>query len=170
MPRKRLWHIFTKSKEPEHILNRRQRLKLIKEIIGQKKISSQDELVRELKKRGHDVAQSTISRDIHELRLTKVRDHTQQEFYSMEGRFYRENIFDMDKFSSKFANSVLSISRAENILVIRTYPGEAQGTAAVVDGMNFVEILGTVAGDDTIICIAKDIPAAEKIKGLMDKQ
>ena len=76
----------------------------------------------------------------------------------------------MDKFSSKFAGSVLSISRAENILVIRTYPGEAQGTAAVIDGMNFVEILGTVAGDDTIICIAKDIPSAEKIKLLMDKQ
>jgi len=151
-------------------LNRRQRLKLIKEIIEGKKISSQDELVRELKERGHEVAQSTISRDIHELRLTKVRDHIQQEYYSIEGRFYRENIFDMDKFSSKFAGSVLSISRAQNILVIRTYPGEAQGTAAVIDGMNFVEILGTVAGDDTIICIARDIPAAEKIKGLMDKQ
>lgn len=151
-------------------MNRRQRLKLIKDIIGQKKISSQDELVRELRKRGYEVTQSTISRDIHELRLTKVRDHTREEFYSMEGRSYRENIFDMDKFSSKFAGSVLSVSRAGNILVIRTYPGEAQGTAAVIDGMNFVEILGTVAGDDTIICITKDIQAAEKIKELMDKQ
>jgi transcriptional regulator of arginine metabolism len=170
MPRKHLWHIFINNKGLEYSLNRRQRLKIIEGIIGQKKISSQDELVRELKKMGHEVAQSTISRDIHELRLIKVRDHTQQEFYSSEGRFYRENIFDMDKFSSKFASSVLSISRAENILVIRTYPGEAQGTAAIIDGMNFVEILGTVAGDDTIICIAKDTPAARKIKGLMDKQ
>jgi len=170
MPRKHYWHIFIISKGSGYSLNRRQRLKIIKEIVDEKNISSQDELVRELKKRGHKVAQSTISRDIHELRLTKVRDHTQQEFYSMEGRFYRKNIFDMDKFSSKFADSVLSVSRAGNILVIRTYPGEAQGTAAVIDGMNFVEILGTVAGDDTIICIAKDILAAEKINELMDKQ
>jgi transcriptional regulator of arginine metabolism len=170
MPRKHYWHIFINRKDPECILNKRHRLKLIREIIEKKKISSQDELVMELKKKGHEVAQSTISRDMHELRLTKVRDHSQREFYSTEGRFYRENIFDMDKFSSKFASSVLSISRAENTLVIRTYPGEAQGTAAVIDGMNFVEILGTVAGDDTIICIARDVQSAEKIKALMDKQ
>lgn len=151
-------------------MNRRERLKIIKDIIEKKKISSQDELVKELKKKGHRVAQSTISRDLHELRLTKVRNHQEQEFYSLEGRFYRDNIFDFEKFRSKFAGSVLSVSRAENILVIRTYPGEAQGTAAVIDGMNFVEILGTVAGDDTIICIAKDGDDAKRIIGLMEKQ
>ena len=132
-------------------MNRRQRLKEIKEIIGQKRISSQEELVKELKERGHVVAQSTISRDLHELRLTKVRDYMENEFYSLEGRFSGDNIFDFEKFRSRFSSSVLSISRADNILVIRTYPGEAQGTAAVIDGTNFVEILGTVAGDDTII-------------------
>lgn len=151
-------------------MNRRERLKIIKDIIEKKKISSQDELVKELRKKGYRVAQSTISRDLHELRLTKVRNHQEQEFYSLEGRFYRDNIFDFDKFRSKFASSVLSVSRAENILVIRTYPGEAQGTAAVVDGMNFVEILGTVAGDDTIICIAKDGDDAKRIMGLMERQ
>lgn len=151
-------------------MNKRQRLKLIKEIIRKNRVSSQEELVRHLKQRGHEVAQSTISRDMHELRLTKVRDHRQQEFYSMDSRFYRENIFDMDKFRSKFADSVLSVSGAENILVIRTYPGEAQGTAAVIDGMNFVEILGTVAGDDTIICIAADSRAAVRIRELMEQQ
>jgi transcriptional regulator of arginine metabolism len=151
-------------------LNRRERLKVIKEILEQKKISSQEELVKELKKKGHAVAQSTISRDLHELRLTKVRNHMEQEFYSLDGRFFGDNIFDFEKFRSKFASSVLSISRAENIIVIRTYPGEAQGTAAVIDGMNFVEILGTVAGDDTIICIAKNAGDAQKIKGLMDQQ
>jgi transcriptional regulator of arginine metabolism len=151
-------------------LNRRERLKIIKEILEQKKISSQEELVKELKKKGYAVAQSTISRDLHELRLTKVRDHREQEFYSLEGRFFRDNIFDFEKFRSKFTSSVLSISRAENILVVRTYPGEAQGTAAVVDGMNFVEILGTVAGDDTIICILRNAEDAQKIKKLMDRQ
>jgi len=153
-----------------HGLNKRQRLKLIKEIIGTNRISSQEELVSHLKQKGHEVAQSTISRDMHELRLTKARDHKQQEFYSMDGRFSRGNIFDMDKFRSKFADSVISVSSAENILVIRTYPGEAQGTAAVIDGMNFVEILGTVAGDDTIICIASDSGTAGRMRNLMEQQ
>jgi len=154
----------------EHELNRRERLKAIKDIIESKMVSSQEDLVEELKVRGYKVAQSTISRDLHELRLVKVRNHKQQEYYSLDGRFASDSIFTLEKFKSKFSDSVLSVSTAENILVIRTYPGEAQGTAAVVDGMNFVEILGTVAGDDTIICIAGSRQDAEKMKELMDSQ
>ena len=76
-------------------------------------------------------------------------------------------MFNYEKFSSKFKESVLSISKAQNIMVIRTYPGEAQGAAAILDGMNFVEILGTVAGDDTIICIADNADNAEKMQKFM---
>ncbi|MCK5566266.1 MAG: arginine repressor [Actinomycetia bacterium] len=148
-------------------MNRRERLKVIKEIINSKKVSSQEELVKELEVRGFSVTQSTISRDLDELRLTKVRNHRQQEYYSLDSRFYRENMFNYEKFSSKFAESVLSISKAQNILVIRTYPGEAQGTAAILDGMNFVEILGTVAGDDTIICIADNEENASRMQKFM---
>lgn len=148
-------------------MNRRERLKVIKEIINSKKVSSQEELVKELEVRGFSVTQSTISRDLDELRLTKVRNHRQQEYYSLDSRFYRENMFNYEKFNSKFAESVLSISKAQNILVIRTYPGEAQGTAAILDGMNFVEILGTVAGDDTIICIADNEENASRMQKFM---
>jgi len=148
-------------------MNRRERLKVIKEIINSKKVSSQEELVKELEDRGFSITQSTISRDLAELRLTKVRNHRQQEYYSLDSRFYRENMFNYEKFSSKFAESVLSVSKAQNILVIRTYPGEAQGTAAILDGMNFVEILGTVAGDDTIICIADNEENASRMQKFM---
>jgi len=148
-------------------MSRRERLKTIKEIINSKKISCQEELVKELEDRGFSVTQSTISRDLTELRLTKVRNHKQQEYYSLDSRFYKENMFNYEKFNSKFKESVLSVSKAQNILVIRTYPGEAQGTAAVLDGMNFVEILGTVAGDDTIICIAGNTENAEKMQKFM---
>jgi len=148
-------------------MSRRERLKTIKEIINSKQISCQEELVKELEDRGFTVTQSTISRDLNELRLTKVRNHKQQEYYSLDSRFYSENMFNYEKFSSKFKESVLSVSKAQNILVIRTYPGEAQGTAAVLDGMNFVEILGTVAGDDTIICIADNEENAEKMQKFM---
>lgn len=149
-------------------MNRRERLKIIKEIINSKKVSSQEELVKELEDRGFSVTQSTISRDLAELRLTKVRNHRQQEYYSLDdGRFSRENMFNYEKFSSKFKESVLSVSKAQNILVIRTYPGEAQGTAAILDGMNFIEILGTVAGDDTIICIADNEENAGRMHKFM---
>ena len=148
-------------------MNRRERLKVIKEIINRKKVSSQEELAKELEDRGFSITQSTISRDLAELRLTKVRNHRQQEYYSLDSRFYRENMFNYEKFSSKFAESVLSVSKAQNILVIRTYPGEAQGTAAILDGMNFVEILGTVAGDDTIICIADNEENAGRMQKFM---
>ncbi len=150
-------------------MNRRERLKVIKEIINSKKVSSQEELVKELEVRGFSVTQSTISRDLDELRLTKVRNHLQQEYYSLDSRFYRENMFNYEKFGSKFKESVLSVSKAQNILVIRTYPGEAQGTAAILDGMNFVEILGTVAGDDTIICIADNEENAGRMQKFMNQ-
>ena len=148
-------------------MSRRERLKTIKEIINSKKITCQEELVKELEDRGFSVTQSTISRDLTELRLTKVRNHKQQEYYSLDSRFYKENMFNYEKFNSKFKESVLSVSKAQNILVIKTYPGEAQGTAAVLDGMNFVEILGTVAGDDNIICIAGNTENAEKMQKFM---
>jgi len=151
-------------------MSKRERLRVIKEIINNKKISSQEELVNELKNRGCIVTQATISRDLHELGPVKVRNYREEGYYCLDNRFRKDNIFDFEKFSSKFKNSVLSVSRAKNTLVIRTYPGEAQGTAAVIDGMNFIEILGTVAGDDTIICIADNEKNADKIQKLMEKQ
>jgi len=65
---------------------------------------------------------------------------------------------------------VISAKRAGCIIVVKTFPGEAQGTAAIIDGMNFGEILGTVAGDDTIICVADSNNNGEKILKLMKNQ
>lgn len=151
-------------------MSRVERLRKIKEIINSKKISSQEELLKELRKKGYRVTQATVSRDINHLRLVKARNYKQEEYYSAENMIKNGKIFTPDKFSSKFRDSVISARRANNVIVIKTYPGEAQGTAAVVDGMNFVEILGTVAGDDTIICIADNNENAEKlIKFMQDK-
>jgi len=151
-------------------MSRKERLRAIKEIINSKKISSQEELVNELKNKGCMVTQATISRDLHELGPVKVRNYKEEGYYCLNNRFRKDNMLDFEKFNSKFKNSVLTVSRAQNTLVIRTYPGEAQGTAAVIDGMNFIEILGTVAGDDTIICIADNDKNADKMQKLMEKQ
>ena len=151
-------------------MKRTERLRAIKEIINSQKISSQEELLNALKKRGYDVTQSTISRDLNQLRLVKIRNYREEEYYAIESSVHEGKVIDPVKFKSKFKESVISIKRAENIIVLKTFPGEAQGTAAVIDGMNFVEILGTVAGDDTIICIADNPQNAEKMFKMMQKQ
>ena len=151
-------------------MSRIERLRTIKEIVNNKKISSQAELMGELGRKGYRVTQATVSRDINQLRLIKARNFKQEEYYSTEKRTVDGKVFSPEKFGSKFRESVVSTRRADNVIVIKTFPGEAQGTAAVLDGMNFVEILGTVAGDDTIICVADSSDNAEKIMGLMQDQ
>jgi transcriptional regulator of arginine metabolism len=151
-------------------MSRSDRLKAIKEIVNNRKVSSQEEIRKELEKAGYKVTQSTISRDLGELRLYRVRNCQNQEYYSLEKKYSGEGISSSEKFKSRFRESVISISRANNIIVLRTYPGEAQGTAAVIDGMNFVEILGTVAGDDTIICILDNGENAKNMLKIMELQ
>ena len=144
-------------------MKRNERLKAIKEIINSKRISSQEELRDALLKIGADVTQSTISRDIRDMRLTKIRNFKQEEYYVMDKSNKDKSLFTVEKLQSKFKESVISTHVANNILVVKTYPGEAQGTAAIIDGMNYVEILGTVAGDDTIICVIDNNENALKI-------
>ncbi|MBM3710682.1 MAG: arginine repressor [Actinobacteria bacterium] len=144
-------------------MNKHQRLKIIRDIISSGKISSQQELQVELEKKGVNVTQSTISRDIASLNLIKVRDSDRQEYYAIKSSYLSDPQYGIQKIKSKFKESVLSFDRANNIIVLKTNPGEAQGIAAVIDGVNFVEVLGTVAGDDTIICIVKNNEKAEKL-------
>ena len=149
-------------------MKRSERLKVIRHIIKNNRISSQDMLITELKKKGFEVTQATVSRDIKFLNLVKVRDVMQNEFYAInENAKYKSNpTTDQQRIRTKFAENVVSVERAKNIVVVKTNPGEAQGVAAAIDGFNFEEILGTVAGDDTIICIVRNDASAQKITDL----
>lgn len=144
-------------------MKREKRLKAIKEIIKNNKISSHEELIENLKQMGYSITQSTISRDLSHLRIIKIRNYKQEEYYAMDSRYTGFKIFNIEKLKTKFKESVISTNVASNIVVIKTYPGEAQGVAAIVDGVNFEEILGTVGGDDTIICVTKSNDDSEKI-------
>jgi transcriptional regulator of arginine metabolism len=147
-------------------MNRTERLKIIREIVKDNKISSQDKLISELKDRGLDVTQSTVSRDIKSLNLVKVRDAEQKEYYGYSTKYSADPQVEMKRIRSKFRDNVISVDRAKNIIVIKTNPGEAQGVAAAIDGSNFDKIMGTVAGDDTIICVIDDETNAEKMIAL----
>lgn len=144
-------------------MKRTERLKLIRDLIKTKKIASQEELIEELSAIGYSVTQSTISRDIKQLNLVKVRNSLQEEYYALSSKYQVDPQFNIGKIKFKFKENVLSVDLSNNIIVIRTNPGEAQGVAAVIDGSNFEEILGTVAGDDTIICVANSEDNAKKI-------
>ncbi len=150
-------------------MKKNKRHKAIKELIALKRIATQEELQNELKKKGFEVTQATVSRDINDLRLVKVRNFREEEFYTLGKQFKEETTFSMDKLKAKFKESVLSVNRANNILVLKTYPGEAQSVAAILDGTNFLEILGTVAGDDTIICVVNTDDDALQIENLLNK-
>ncbi len=137
-------------------MKRQERLRRIREIIKEKKISSQEDLLEELNKRGVKVTQATISRDISSLKLVKIRDALQNEYYGLSFNYQGDQHSGLQRIKSKFKDSVISVEMANNIIVIKTEPGEAQGVAWAIDSSNFEEILGTVAGDDTIICIIKN--------------
>ena len=144
-------------------MKRTERLKLIRDLIKTKKITSQEELIEELSAIGYSVTQSTISRDIKQLNLVKVRNSLQEEYYALSSKYQVDPQFNIGKIKFKFKENVLSVDLSNNIIVIKTNSGEAQGVAAVIDGSNFEEILGTVAGDDTIICVANSEDNAKKI-------
>ena len=145
------------------IMKRQERLRIIREIIKEKKISSQEDLLEELNKRGFTVTQATISRDISSLNLVKVRDALQNEYYGLSFNYRGDSQTGFQRIKSKFKDNVISVEMANNIIVIKTHPGEAQGAAAAIDSSNFEEILGTVAGDDTIVCIIKNETEARRV-------
>ena len=144
-------------------MKRTERLKLIRDLVKTKKIKSHEELIEELSAGGCDVTQSTISRDIKQLNLVKVRNSLQEEYYALSSKYQVDPQFNIGKIKFKFKENVLSVDISNNIIVVKTNSGEAQGVAAVIDGSNFEEILGTVAGDDTIICVANSEDNAKKI-------
>jgi transcriptional regulator of arginine metabolism len=124
----------------------------IREILAQEHITTQEELCEALKDRGYDVTQATVSRDIKELHLVKVPD----------GNGYRYSLPDMhvpptsqERLQRVFRDSVITIDYCENLIVIKTLPGAAQSVASLIDSAKIANIMGTVAGDDTIFSAVK---------------
>lgn len=129
------------------------RQKKILEIIGQKQIETQQQLAAELRSAGFKVTQATVSRDIRELGLVKVSGENGSIFYTHPEQSY--SLKNDERLKRFFKESVLSIDYAENLVVVKTHPGEAQGVASSLDHVNWKEIIGTVGGDDTVLVIVK---------------
>ncbi len=124
----------------------------IHELINQHEVETQDELVRLLEKEGFSVTQATISRDIKQLRLIKVLSSNGTYKYST---IKEQSEIITEKFIKIFKDSLLNIDHAENIVVVKTLPGAAQAAGAALDSMNRDEIVGTLAGDDTVFLVVR---------------
>ena len=142
---------------------KKERLGKIIEIIGSKDVETQEELAMLLKKAGYDVTQATVSRDSRELRLSKVSAGDGKQKYVA---YAQDDTQLGDKYIRVLREGFVSMDMAMNILVIKTVAGMAMAVAAAVDNMKFSEVVGTIAGDDTIMMAIRTV---EETKELMDK-
>jgi len=132
--------------------------------IQEEEISTQSELARKLRADGIDVTQATVSRDIKQLGLIKVPTNDQGYKYALPPEQKQGNL--KGRMERMFKDSIVEMGYSENLIVITTLPGAAQGVASLLDKVDWDGILGTVAGDDTILIIAKP---KEAVSDIMDK-
>lgn len=120
----------------------------IKELIEQFDIDTQEELVRRLLEDGFNITQATVSRDIRELKITKVQNGKGKQKYVILSNDVEHLA---DKYIRIIKDGVTGMDTAQNILVIKTVSGMAMAVAAALDAMHFAEVVGSIAGDDTIM-------------------
>lgn len=133
----------------------------ILEIINQRDIETQEELTRALKEIGMNVTQATVSRDIKELRLIKQMSRNGR--YKYASLASQESMLT-DRLVRLFKESIVSLDHAGNILVLRTIPAAAQAAASAIDAAGFDEVVGTIAGDDTIFVLIRQTEDVEEVK------
>lgn len=147
---------------------KRQRHREILEIISQESVETQEDLAHRLRERGFEVTQATVSRDIKELRLLKVLTDEGSYRYAVAEKAEQGLT---ERLRRIFTETALHVDVAENLIVIKTLPGSAHAAAEMVDTMRWPETVGTLAGDNTILVIARDAqiaPAlAERFRGMM---
>ena len=126
----------------------------IVELIGQYDVETQEELAELLNREGFQVTQATVSRDIRELKLTKVAMSNGRQKYAA---LTEANEDLSEKYTRVFRDAFVSMDMAQNILVIKTVSGMAMAVAAAIDAMHLHEIVGCIAGDDTIMCAVRSV-------------
>ncbi|WP_425448587.1 arginine repressor [Dethiothermospora halolimnae] len=130
------------------------------ELIEKNEIETQEELLEYLKNSGIDVTQATVSRDIRELRLVKVLSKNGRYKYAAMGQNQEGTT---DRLLKIFKNSIISMETAGHLLVIKTLPGAAQISGSAIDALDMEQIVGTIAGDDTVFVAVRNKDAIKEI-------
>ena len=140
----------------------------IVELIGRYEIETQEELSEYLHKEGYNVTQATVSRDIRELKLSKIQTDSGRQKYAVVHPQTTIN----DKYIRILQDSFLSMDMAQNILVLKTVAGMAMALAAALDALHFPEVVGCIAGDDTVMCAVRTVDDTiilmDKLKKLLE--
>ncbi len=142
----------------------------IKELVEQFEIETQEELADRLREAGYTVTQATVSRDIRELKLSKVPMGDGRQKYTI---LVHSDHYLSDKYIRVLKDGFLSMDMAQNILVVKTVSGMAMAVAAAIDAMKLKEIVGSIAGDDTIMMAVRTVEdtqaVMEKIRNVLEE-
>ncbi|WP_420837931.1 arginine repressor [Calorimonas adulescens] len=138
----------------------------ILDLIERKPIETQEELAEELKKEGIDVTQATVSRDIKELRLVKVLTENGHYRYAP---LKQQDEGIMNRLTTLLSESLVRVDYSGNIVVLKTLSGTAMAAAAAIDAINMNEIVGSLAGDDTIFLIIREGFLASEVANRFNK-
>ena len=141
----------------------------IVELINKYQIETQEELAEYLNQEGFRVTQATVSRDIRDLKLTKVPIENGRQKYAV---LQAEQSGLAEKYIRILSDGFISMDMAQNILVIKTVSGMAMAVAAALDAMKYHEIVGCIAGDDTVMCAVRTVDDTiilmEKIRKIIE--
>jgi transcriptional regulator of arginine metabolism len=132
----------------------------IRELVAERAIASQEELRRLLLERGWDVTQSTLSRDLRELRLARIPDAQGRARYAFPDSGTEDATPALERLLPQL---LVHVDAVQTLVVARTVPSGAQPVAAALDGVGWSDILGTIAGDDTVLIICRSVPARERV-------
>ena len=148
------------------MMNKTERLKAIRKLIGNEKIYNQEGLLKQLGKIGFKLTQATLSRDLRILKVSKIPDEKKGYVYAIQENERPLRPGTMENFPM---NGFLSLEFAQGMGLMKTLPGFASSIASAIDMLKIWEIAGTVAGDDTILIIIRDgVRKDEVIKQLSD--
>ncbi|WP_321425055.1 arginine repressor [uncultured Bacteroides sp.] len=148
--------------------NKSKRLDSIKMIISSKEIGSQEELLRELAKEGYELTQATLSRDLKQMKVAKAATTNGNYVYVLPNdTMYKRTIDVPSAGEMLMQNGFKSIDFSGNMAVIKTRPGYASSLAYDIDNREYKDIIGTIAGDDTILLVFRDGYSRNEIKQLL---
>lgn len=144
------------------------RLNTIKLIISNKEICSQEELLEELNKEGFQLAQATLSRDLKQLKIAKASTMNGKYMYVLPNDIMYKRVVSDQKASEMLRhNGFISLQFSGNIAVIRTRPGYAGSIAYDIDNRELDDIIGTIAGDDTIMLVLREGASQEEVRTML---
>lgn len=139
-------------------MNKNKRQQIVLDIVSKTEVNTQEELLELLSAQGLKVTQATVSRDIKDLGLVKTSGLTKKYRYILPGEKTSGG-----KAQELFRHAVKSVARAMNTVVIKTITGNGNAVAALIDNMNIADIVGTIAGDDTIFAACESEEKAENV-------